>query len=339
MSGEGGPGRLVTQMPPTSPTTAAATNAATGIWFGLGAYGLWGLVPLFWPLAEPASALEILAHRIVWSLVCSIVLVLVGRRRGWLGSEGLSRLRSPRVVLLLVAAAILVCVNWGVYIWAVNSGHVVEAALGYYINPILSILAGVVLLRERLRGPQWVAVGLAAVAVTVLTVGYGQPPWVAVALATSFAGYGLIKNRLAMSAVTALAVESAALTLPALGYLIWLGSHGSPAFGHHVRASIALVAAGPVTVVPLLLFAGAATRIGLSMIGLLQYVTPTCQFLLGVLWFGESMPASRWIGFAIVWLALLLLGSDAVRQLRGRASARRSSVPVTAGEPVDRAAG
>ena len=296
-------------------TDPAAARFRTGIWFGVAAYGAWGLVPIFWPLAQPASSLEILAHRVVWSLVAALALVAVGSRRGWLGTDWIASLRSGKVLGLLSLAAVLVAINWGVFIWAVNHDHVVETALGYYINPILSILAGVLLLRERLQAVQWTAVGFAAVAVVVLTIGYGKPPWIALTLATSFATYGLIKNRLRLSAIASLAVESAVLTLPALACIAWLGLHGQATFGGKLSTSMILVAAGPVTVVPLLLFAGAVTRIPLSLVGLLQYIAPTCQFLLGIFWFGEEMPPTRWAGFALVWVALVLLAGDGARRL------------------------
>ena len=307
---------------------ADAQRFRTGVGFGIAAYAGWGLVPLFWPLAQPASALEILAHRVVWSLVTALALIAIGSRRGWLGTGWLDSIRSRRVLGLLSLAAVLVAINWGVFIWAVNHDHVVETALGYYINPILSILAGVLLLHERLAPVQWAAVGLAVVAVVVLTVGYGQPPWIAMTLATSFASYGLIKNRLKLGGIVSLAVESAVLTLPALAMIIWLGVHGQSSFGSRPVTTTALLLAGPVTVVPLLLFAGAVTRIPLSLVGLLQYLAPTMSFLLGIFWFGEAMPPARWAGFALVWVALILLTGDALRRLR---RSRRTPAPV---EPV-----
>ena len=301
---------------------ADQTRLRRGIAYGLAAYTLWGAVPLFWPLVARASALELLANRVIWSLVICVLLLLTVVPRGWWG-----RIGNRRSLLLLAGAAAVVSVNWGTYIWAVNHGHVVETSLGYYINPILSILVGVIFLRERLAPLQWVSVGLAGLAVVVLTVEYGRLPWIALVLAASFATYGVIKRQVNGGAVETLTVESALLTPIALGYLVVLQSAGTLTFGHLGWShTLLLVATGLVTVVPLLCFTAAATRLPLSTLGLLQYVAPTLQFLLGVLYFGESMSLGRWIGFALVWLALVILTAYGLRQAR---LARR---PI--GEPV-----
>ena len=285
-----------------------------GLLYGLGAYLLWGLVPLYWPLLDRAGAVEILAHRIVWSLPVAAGLALILLPRRWLRP-----LLNRRILFLLGLAAALVALNWGVYIWAVNSGHVVEAALGYYINPIFTVLLGVIFLRERLAAAQWVAVGFAGVAVLVLTINYGQPPWVALILAGSFATYGLLKNRVNSSAVATLTVESAMLTPFALGYLLFLQVTGSLTFGHLGWAhTLLLVSAGLVTAVPLLLFSAAAVRIPLSTLGLLQYITPTAQFMLGVFYFGEAMSVARWVGFALIWVALAILSGYGLVRASGR---------------------
>ena len=307
----------------------SSDRAQRGILYGLGAYVLWGAVPVFWPLIARAGALEILAHRIIWSLVVCVVLLLTVVPRGWWG-----RIGRPRTLVMLTVAAAVVSVNWGVYIWAVINGHVVETALGYYINPILSIVIGVVLLRERLAPLQWASVGLAALAVVVLTVDYGRPPWVALTLATSFAFYGLVKKQVNGGAVETMTVESAVLTPVALGYLGYLQLTGGMTFGHLGWAhTLLLMAAGLITVVPLLFFAAAATRLPLSTLGLLQYIAPTLQFLLGVLYFGEAMSPGRWVGFALVWLALVILTVYGVRQAgRSRRARREAEEPVT--EPV-----
>jgi chloramphenicol-sensitive protein RarD len=300
-----------------------AEQSRHGVLYGLGAYGIWGLFPLYWTLLKSASAFEILAHRIAWTLPMVAVLAVLMLRKGWL-----RRLATRRTMILLLAAAAVITVNWGTYIWAVNNGHVTEAALGYYINPIVSILIGVLFLHERLRRLQWISVGLAAVAVAALTIEFGEPPWVSLALAFSFGTYGLLKNRVNRGAVETLTTESAMMFLPAAGYLVFLQVTGSLTFIHGgLVHSLLLVGSGLVTLVPLLLFASAAIRLPLSMMGLLQYVTPTLQFLLGVLYFGENMPPGRWIGFALVWAALSLLTTDMLRAL-----GRRRRTPVVTPE-------
>jgi len=303
------------------------TRYRRGIVYGLAAYALWGAVPLFWPLVKQAGALEILAHRVVWSLVFCVILLITVVPRGWW-----TRIGHRRSLIMLGGAAAVVSVNWGVYIWAVNHGHVVETSLGYYINPIFSILIGVMLLRERLAPLQWVSVGLAAVAVVVLTIDYGRLPWIALTLATSFATYGLLKKRVNGGAVETMTVESALLTPVAIGYLISLQSAGSLTFGHLGWShSLLLMCSGLITVVPLLFFASATTRLPLSTLGLLQYVAPTLQFLLGVVYFGESMSLVRWIGFGLVWLALVILTAHGVSAAR---QARRAPVTEPVTEPV-----
>ncbi len=273
---------------------------------------MWGAVPLFWPLVKRASALELLAHRVLWSLVVCVILLITVVPRGWW-----SRIGHRRSLIMLGGAAAVVSVNWGIYIWAVNHGHVVETSLGYYINPILSILVGVILLRERLVPVQWASVGLAAAAVVVLTIDYGRLPWIALTLATSFATYGLLKKRVNGGAVETMTVESALLTPIALGYLIYLQSAGTLTFGHLGWShNLLLMATGLVTVVPLLFFSSATTRLPLSTLGLLQYLAPTLQFLLGVLYFGETMSLGRWIGFGLVWIALVILTAYGLHRAR-----------------------
>src|SRR3954467_10444193 len=240
---------------------------------------MWGLVPLFWPLLKPAGAAEILAHRMVWSLAFVAVALLVIRRWAWAGELP----RQPRKLGLVTIAAAFITVNWGVYIWAVNSGHVVEASLGYFINPLVTIAMGVLLLKERLRPVQWTAVGVCLAAVLVLTVGYGRPPWISLCLAFSFATYGLVKKKVNLGGVESLAAETAVQFLPALAYLLWLGSRGEATFGAEGAGHAALLAAtGIVTALPLVCFGAAAIRVPLSTLGLLQYMAPVFQFLLGV---------------------------------------------------------
>ncbi|KUN93706.1 protein rarD [Streptomyces caeruleatus] len=295
----------------------------TGLLNGFAAYGMWGLVPLFWPLLKPAGAVEILAHRMAWSLVFVAVALVFVRRWAWAGEL----IRQPRRLALVAVAAAVITVNWGVYIWSVNSGHVVEASLGYFINPLVTIAMGVLLLKERLRPVQWAAVGVGFAAVIVLTVGYGRPPWISLTLAFSFATYGLVKKKVNLGGVESLAAETAIQFLPAVGYLVWLTAQGESTFSSQGPGHAALLAAtGIVTALPLVCFGAAAIRVPLSTLGLLQYLAPVFQFLLGVLYFHEAMPAERWAGFALVWLALTLLTADAWRSAR-RSRPTEFSVP------------
>ncbi|MFC9628176.1 EamA family transporter RarD [Streptomyces mirabilis] len=304
----------------TGPRTSKAEQRV-GLLNGFAAYGMWGLVPLFWPLLKPAGALEILAHRMVWSLAVVGVALLVMRRWAWLGEL----LRQPRKLALISVAAAVITVNWGVYIWAVNSEHVVEASLGYFINPLVTIAMGVLLLKERLRPLQWTAVGVGFSAVLVLTIGYGRPPWISLTLAFSFATYGLVKKKVNLGGIESLAAETAIQFLPALAYLLWLGSSGGATFGTEGAGHATLLAAtGVVTALPLVCFGAAAIRVPLSTLGLLQYLAPVFQFLLGILYFHEAMPPERWAGFALVWLALSLLTFDALRTARRAARALRA---------------
>jgi chloramphenicol-sensitive protein RarD len=282
-----------------------------GVLFGVTAYGMWGLFPLYWSLLASAGALETLAHRMIWSLV--VVAALLAWTRRFTSFRAV--LRDRRKLLLLTAAALLISVNWGGYIWGVTHGHVVETALGYFIGPLVSVLLGVLLLGERLRRAQWVAVALGVVAVVVLAVGYGEVPWLALVLAFSFATYGLVKKLADVAAVESMAVETSVTLLPAVAYVVFLEASGTGTFttlgpGH----ALLLAGGGLVTMVPLLAFAAAAVRIPLSVIGLLQYMTPTMQFAFGVLVFREYMPPERWLGFAIVWLALAVLTFDGLRR-------------------------
>ncbi|WP_138733860.1 EamA family transporter RarD [Modestobacter excelsi] len=298
----------------------------TGVAAGLAAYLLWGLFPLYFPLLEPAGGLEIVAHRVAWSLVFIGLLLTV--LRGW--SQVRAAFTDRRTLLVLSGAAVLIVVNWLVFVFAVNSGHVVESSLGYFINPLVSVLLGVVVFRERLRRLQWVAVALAALAVVVLTVDYGHPPWIALALAGSFGLYGLMKKLVRVEAAPGLFVETALVFLPALVVIGVLEGHGSAAFGHEGAGNALLLASsGVATAVPLLLFAAAARRVPLSTVGLLQYVNPLIQLAIGVFVLGEPMPPARLVGFAIVWLALIVFTADSLRQAH---SARRdAAAPVPVG--------
>ena len=280
---------------------------------GLAAWTLWGFFPLYWPLLEPAGAVEILAHRIFWSLVVMLGVVVVLRKRAKL----LATFANRRTRWLLALAAVLITVNWGTYIYGVNSHHVVETSLGYFINPLVSVLLGVVVLGERLRWLQWAALSLAGVAVLALTVEYGRPPWISLVLAFSFGSYGLAKKKANAGAVESLVLETALIAPVALGYIVFLMATGASTFGREGAGHVVLlVGTGVVTVIPLLCFGGAATRIPLSTLGLMQYVTPTVQFLLGIFFFHEPMPAMRWVGFSLIWLALVLFTVESLRSRR-----------------------
>jgi chloramphenicol-sensitive protein RarD len=302
------------------PAEAAAVEAAVdypeyrrGVLFGMASYGMWGLFPLYWPLLKPAGAMEILAHRMVWSLL--FMLVVLWLSGAW--SKFRALLSDRRRLGLLAIAAVLITVNWGAYIWGVNNGHVVETALGYFIGPLVSVLVGVLMLGERLRRLQWIAVGLGAVAVVVLTIGYGRPPWVAMLLAFPFAIYGWVKKLAAAGAVESLTLETALTSIPALIFLGVLEGSGAGTFtSDGTWHPLLLAGGGVVTALPLLTFGAAAIRIPLSMIGLLQYLAPVMQFLLGVLAFREHMPLERWIGFGMVWLGLVILSWDGIRRRR-----------------------
>ncbi|WP_260867248.1 EamA family transporter RarD [Streptomyces sp. SAJ15] len=293
-----------------------------GLAYGFAAYGMWGLFPLYWPLLEPAGAAEILAHRMVWSLIVAVGIVVALRRWSWIPQL----LRQPKRLASIALAACVISLNWGTYIWGVNSGYVVETSLGYFINPLVSIGFGVLLLRERLRPAQWTAVGIGLVAVVVLAVGYGRPPWIALILAFSFGTYSLVKKQVGLDGLESFAAETSVQFLPALAFLLFTGAQGETTFaGEGVGHALLLMATGAVTAVPLICFGASAVRLPLSTIGLMQYLAPTSQFALGLLVFHESMPPERWAGFALVWLALTLLTWDALRTARqGRLARARA---------------
>ncbi|MER7455606.1 EamA family transporter RarD [Micromonospora sp. NPDC126480] len=299
------------------------TPTRLGYLYGIGAYLLWGFFPLYLKLLQPSGPVEILAHRIVWSVVFVALVLAALRNIGFLRALA----RRPRALAGVGAAAVLIGVNWGTYIHGVNSDRVVETALGYFINPLVVVLLGVFVLRERLRPAQWAALGVGGVAVAVLTVDYGRLPYLALTLAFSFGGYGLVKKRLGLPAAEGLFVESAALALPALAYLWWLTARGDATFGAVSPGHTALlVMAGVVTAIPLLMFAGAANRLPLSSLGMLQYLAPILQLGCGVLIFHEPMPPARLAGFALVWLALTIFTVDALRATgRARRTARAAA--------------
>jgi chloramphenicol-sensitive protein RarD len=299
------------------------TRHRAGLLAGIGAYVLWGVFPLYWPLLEPARPVEILAHRIAWSLAFLVAVLALTAGFRWVRTIG--RRRAG----LLALASVLITINWGTFIYGVNSHHVVETSLGYFINPLVTVALAVLVLHERLRPRQRAGIAIGAVAVLVLAVDYGRPPWIALTLAFSFATYGLIKKRVGLDGTQSLFVETGFLFLPALAYLLVIGADGSGTFtGDGGGHALLLATGGVVTAVPLMLFGAAAIRVPLATIGLLQYLAPVMQFLIGVLIRHEPMPAARLAGFALVWIALVLFTLDAL----GSAREARTGRP---GEPEE----
>jgi len=292
-----------------------------GLAFGTSAYLMWGAFPLYFPLLKPAGTTEILAERMAWSFVTMVIVMLVGP-----GLGGVWRvLRDRRQLGLLAAAAFLVAANWGVYIYGVNSGHVVESSLGYFINPLFTILLGVVVLGERLRPAQWVAVGIGAAAVAVITIDYGRPPWIALVLAFSFGMYGFCKKKAGVPALDSLAVETALQFVPAVVAIAIVGGEGSLVFGTRWDTSVLLALSGVITVVPLLCFAAGTRLLPLSVIGLLQFLTPVLQFSVGVGIRHEKLPTAELLGFCLVWVALIVLSADGLRAQQGARRAARAA--------------
>jgi chloramphenicol-sensitive protein RarD len=277
-----------------------------GILYGIAAYALWGFFPIYWKLLHQVPAPQLLGHRIGWSFLLLVAVILVTRQ--W---KDFRAQLNRRTFFIYFIAAILVGINWLTYVWAVNEGYIVETSLGYFINPLLSVLLGVIILREKLRLAQWIPIGLAAAGVTYLTFAYGKLPWIALTLAFSFGFYGLVKKVAPLSSLYGLTFETGLLFLPALAYLIFSEVRGMGAFTHTGLTSVLLlIGAGAVTTIPLLMFASAARQIPLTVIGLLQYIAPTIQFLLGVLVYKEPFDHTRLIGFGIVWIALIIFGVE-----------------------------
>ncbi|MGY5318992.1 EamA family transporter RarD [Neomicrococcus lactis] len=302
--------------------TPAPQSEAGGALAGLGAYFLWGLLPLYFALLAPATPLEIVASRIVWSLIFCLILVFALKEWGTLKRV----LSTKRSILLLALAACLIATNWLVYTFSVLNGQTVSAALGYFINPLVSTFLGVVFLKERLRPLQWIAVGFGILAVVVLTVGYGSLPIISLVLAFSFGLYGLVKNRLghSITTTTGLTVETMALVPFSVAYLIFLAASGQSTFntegpGHFLL----LMSSGIITAVPLLFFGYAAQRLPLSVIGSMQYIAPALQFVTAIWLFREEMPPERWWGFALVWIAIVILTVDSVRNSSGLRRSKR----------------
>lgn len=285
----------------------------SGLWVAFGSFVVWGMMPLYWHLLKSVPSLQIVAHRVVWSALLVFAWLLFKHGRGWLREA----LAAPRIAWMLALSGVLIGFNWGLYIWAVNAGHVVETALGYFINPLLNVVIGVLFLRERLRPVQWVSVAIAACGVLWLTLRYGSFPWIALLLAASFALYGLIRKLAAVAPIRGLGVESAYLVLPALALLLWGEANGQGGFlplngapGWGIAIDALLVFAGVLTALPLIGFAFAVQRVTLSVVGVMQYIAPTLQFLIGVLVFREAFDTDRAIGFAFIWIALALFAGE-----------------------------
>ncbi len=279
----------------------------TGPWYAIGAYATWGLLPVYLKWLQHVPVLQLISHRILWS--CLILCSAIFLSRQWAAFR--AAVATPRVLKVYLAAAMLIGINWLVYVWAVNSGFIIESSLGYFINPLISVFLGVVLLGERLRRWQWVAIGFATAGVLYLTVAYGHPPWIALTLAFTFATYGLVKKIGPLGSLYGLMLETGILLVPGLLYLLYSDSIGQGAFLHTGPISdVLLVGTGLVTAVPLLMFASAAPRIPLSLLGVLQYIAPTIQFMLGVLVYREAFTHSQFIGFGSVWAGLIIFGAD-----------------------------
>ncbi len=301
---------------------AVDRETTAGVIFGIGAYGLWGLLPLYFFALQPAGAVEIVANRVVWSLLFCTLLITV--TRSWRALAGAFRDRS--VFGTLAMAAVLIAVNWLTYTYGVTTGQAVEASLGYFINPLVSVLLGVFVLKEKLRPLQWAAVGIGFIAVGVLTVSYGKLPWIALTLAVSFGLYGFVKKRVGpkVDAVTSLSVETMVLAPVAAATMVWLGVSGAATLASEGAGHFwLLVASGVITAVPLLFFGASARRLPMTTIGLLQYFAPVLQFIVALVVFREAMTTDRWIGFGVVWLALLVLTVDMLRTARKNSVARK----------------
>jgi chloramphenicol-sensitive protein RarD len=278
-----------------------------GVLYGIGAYLLWGIFPIYWKWLETVPAIQIIAHRTIWSFILLALILFVTRQWKAFRAAALNR----RAILIYLASAIFLFFNWLTYVWAVNAGFVVETSLGYFINPLLSVLLGVLFLREKLRPWQWALIGMAAIGVIYVAVSYGQFPWIALSLAFTFGIYGLIKKTAPLGALYGLTLETGLLFLPVVAYLVTMERQGQGAFLHSgTIQDLLMIGAGAVTTVPLLMFASAAQRIPLSLVGILQYITPTMQFILGVFVYHEPFNRYHLIGFCIVWLALIMFWGE-----------------------------
>lgn len=294
----------------------ALAEQRRGLAITAGTFVLWGVVPVYWHLLREVPSAQIIAHRIIWSTLLVVAWLLFSSGLGWLRAIA----AQPRALWMLALSSIAIAFNWGLYIWAVNAGHVIETSLGYFINPLVNVLLGVLVLHERLRRIQWLAVACAALGVAWLTIDAGTPPWIALGLASSFGLYGLLRKLVAVDAVGGLGLESLYLFLPALGFALWSESGHGGGFisGWGWGNDALLILGGVVTAVPLIGFAYGVKRIPLSLVGLLQYIAPTLQLLLGVLFFHEPFDGGRALGFAAIWLGLLLYAGEGMWRLQRR---------------------
>ncbi|NBY31354.1 MAG: EamA family transporter RarD [Actinobacteria bacterium] len=288
------------------------TRNKAGLLLGLGAYLLWGALPFYWKALNDASPSEILANRGIWSLVICVSALKFRKQL----VNGFALLKNRRSAVILLSTSGFLTINWFVYIWSVSVDRVVESALGYYMTPLITVAFGVTFLHEKLRRAQKIAVGLAAVGVVILTVGYGSFPWIALSLAVTWGSYSLLKKTLNAGALEALSVETLFALIPNVGYLIYLESKGSAQFGHSFPNTLLLIGAGFATIAPLLMFNGATLRLPLTTVGLLQYITPTIMFFIGILVNHEDMVATKLFGFVFIWVALIFLGTDLVKSNR-----------------------
>lgn len=280
-----------------------------GVLYALAAYGLWGFFPLYWKQLTFVPPSQQLSHRIIWSFILLLLITPITRH----GRGMLKTLRTKRMVRIYAGSASLLGINWLTYLWAVQNNLIVEASLGYFINPLLNVLLGVVFLRERLRSGQWLAVGLAAIGVLYLTFVYGSLPWIGLIVATAFGLYGLVRKTAPLGSVQGLTLEMGILFVPTLTFLLFAEAKGQGAFLHSgLKANLFMVGAGVVTTIPLLFFIGAARRIPLSLLGIIQYLTPTGQFLLAVLLYNEPFTRERAIGFTLIWIALAIFAVEGI---------------------------
>ena len=288
-------------------------DSRSGVILGAAAYLCWGFFPLYWPLLDPAGSLEVLAHRFVWSMIFVLLAIsILGRWRQFVAIA-----RDRRMMIILTFASITIALNWGGFIYGVTNGHVIETSLGYFINPLVTVLLGVFILKETLRPAQWAAVAIGALAVVVLAIDYGRPPWIALLVAFSFATYGFLKKKANLGAFEGLGMETLILFPVAVAFLVALQLRGDLTFGHAGPGNaVLLIGTGVVTAIPLLLFGAAATRLSLTTIGILQYLGPVIQFITGLTIFDEDMTGARWIGFILVWLALVVFSTDMLRSRR-----------------------